>query len=51
MHPARIRRSRRKLPQTPGNPRKATAKEPCIPGSVKTALSRRRSRVRVPSLP
>jgi hypothetical protein len=51
----------RKLPQAPGNPRKATVGKPCSPrqsppipaqpGTTKTGLSRRRSRVRVPSLP
>ena len=52
---------RRKLPQMPGNPRKPAGEKPCSsrkspptpaqPGTTKTGLSRRRSRVRVPSLP
>jgi hypothetical protein len=52
---------RRKLPQAPGNPRKTTGEKPCSwgksplspgqPGTAMTGLSRRRSRVRVPSLP
>jgi hypothetical protein len=51
----------RKLPQVPANPRNGSAGKPCtrrksppIPaqaGSAMTGLSRRRSRVRVPSLP
>ena len=51
----------RKLPQAPANPRNARVEEtlltegsPPIPAqsaSAKTGLSRRRSRVRVPSLP
>ncbi len=57
-HPAR---GRRKLTPSPGNPRTGRAGKPCSrresppipaqPGSPKTGLSRRRSRVRVPSLP
>ena len=55
------RRRRRKLPQAPANPRdaggektRARRKSPPIPAyaeSAMTGLSRRRSRVRVPSLP
>ena len=52
----------RKLPPNPADPRKPTGTEspaqggnprlsPLSPGSAKTGLSRRRSRVRVPSLP
>jgi hypothetical protein len=54
-------RGRRKLPPIPGNPRNARVERPCSqleyppipaqPGGAKTGLSRRRSRVRVPSLP
>jgi hypothetical protein len=57
-HPAQ---GRRKLPLRPANPRKPTGGKPCSsgkspgipahPGTTKTGLSRRRSRVRVPSLP
>src|SRR5436190_3729744 len=57
-HPAR---GSRKLPHAPGNPRKSTSRKPCSreesppipsqPRSAMTGLSRRRSRVRVPSLP
>jgi hypothetical protein len=57
-HPAG---GRRKLPPRPANPRNAGAGKPCSrresprvpaqPGSAMTGLSRRRSRVRVPSLP
>ena len=57
-HPAR---DRRKLPARPGNPRNARLGKarsrrqsppiPAPPGSTMTGLSRRRSRVRVPSLP
>ena len=52
---------RRKVPRVPGNPRKrgnqkscSWVKSPSTPaqlGTTKTGLSRRRSRVRVPSLP
>ena len=51
---------RRKLQQVPGNPRKPSGEKsshrkspltPAQPGTTKTGLSRRRSRVRVPSLP
>ena len=52
---------RRKLPPAPANYRKPTAGKTCSsrgsppipaqPGTTKTGLSRRRSRVRVPSLP
>src|SRR5437879_3903625 len=52
---------RRKLPPAPGNPRQREVGMPCSraesppisaqPASTKTGLSRRRSRVRVPSLP
>jgi hypothetical protein len=51
----------RNLPHRPGNPRNARVRKPCSrrksppipdqPGSAMTGLSRRRSRVRVPSLP
>src|SRR5579884_2594439 len=54
-------RGSRKLPQAPANPRNTTVGKPCSrresppipaqPGSHMTGLSRRRSRVRVPSLP
>jgi len=54
-------RGRRKLPQKPADPRKTTDEKPrsrrkspptpAQPGSTMTGLSRRRSRVRVPSLP
>ncbi len=54
-------RGPRKLPTAPGDPRKATGETPCSrrnsppfpaqSGNGKTGLSRRRSRVRVPSLP
>ena len=57
-HPAG---GRRRLPQAPAEPRKARLGKPCSrlkappipaqPGTTKTGLSRRRSRVRVPSLP
>jgi hypothetical protein len=56
-HPAG---GRRRLPQAPAEPRKGTVGKPCSPrqsppipaqtGTTKTGLSRRRSRVRVPSL-
>ena len=52
---------RRKLPPSPANPGKRTDEKACSPGDspqtpaqpgdTKTGLSRRRSRVRVPSLP
>jgi hypothetical protein len=58
VHPAG---GRRKPPLTPANPRKPPSENACSrsksprtaaqPGSTKTGLSRRRSRVRVPSLP
>ena len=57
-HPAG---GRRKSPPTPANPRNASVEKarsqresppiPAHPGITKTGLSRRRSRVRVPSLP
>jgi len=57
-HPAR---GRPKLRTAPADPRNATVRKPCSrrespsipaqPASTKTGLSRRRSRVRVPSLP
>ena len=59
-HPALIRQERRKLPPAPGIPATAGSESPvaagipAIPaqaGSAMTGLPRRRSRVRVPSLP
>jgi hypothetical protein len=54
-------RCSRNFPQVPADPRKATGGNPCYggksppipaqPGTATTGLSRRRSRVRVPSLP